>query len=379
MGTIEAPGLPAVRLAPLRRASSGLQALSPTRTWSTSSAATCSIQQGAQPVGRDAAARLPAAQIHRPHAFQCRAGADRPARRRRTRARRVRQARRPGALTSCRALRSPRSASEVSARPSRCRGVDPAEARHLLDGRHGGRSLRAHDRPGDAWPSSGWPRRNAQDLPRRHACPRRDRRPPPTSRQSCAAFSRCRRQSGGREASAALRLRVPHQPGDPRLSSNGKRDRALQPAGTGDARPRDPHQEPAAGRAGARGRQARRPSRPGRSRAALDTFIGRLPRLFRASQCAPAADRQDRARPDAARRAGAGARPVRAGQVVEGRQDRRRPRRDHGRAVVADAERLGTYAVHSPSPTSSISSTGRSSRPSSAPRPRSRWRDASSS
>ena len=37
----------------------------------------------AQSVGRDAAARLPAAQVHRPHPFQRRAGADRPARRRR--------------------------------------------------------------------------------------------------------------------------------------------------------------------------------------------------------------------------------------------------------------------------------------------------------
>ena len=55
-------------------------------------------RQVAQPVGRDAAARLPAAQVHRPHAFQRRAVAHRPARRRGTGARRVRQARGAGAL-----------------------------------------------------------------------------------------------------------------------------------------------------------------------------------------------------------------------------------------------------------------------------------------
>ena len=55
-------------------------------------------QQVAQPVGRDAAARLPAAQVHRPHPFQRRAGADRPARRRGARGRPLRQARGAGAL-----------------------------------------------------------------------------------------------------------------------------------------------------------------------------------------------------------------------------------------------------------------------------------------
>src|SRR5207302_1316306 len=56
---------------------------------------------------------------------------------------------------------------------------------------------------------------------------------------------------------AALRIRVPHQPGHPGLRRR-QGDRALQPAGPGDARPRDPHQEPAVRDACPRGRQARR-------------------------------------------------------------------------------------------------------------------------
>ena len=59
MGDIEPQGLPAVRLAPLR-ALRAAATRSATRTWSTCSASTCSTRR-AQPVGRDAAACLPAA------------------------------------------------------------------------------------------------------------------------------------------------------------------------------------------------------------------------------------------------------------------------------------------------------------------------------
>ena len=81
--------------------------------------------------------------------------------------------------------------------------------------------------------------------------------------------------------------------------------------------------------------------------------------------------------PDAARRAGAGAGPVRRRQHREGRQDRRRPRRDDGRGG-APTPSDSAHTSRSPSPTCSTWSTGRSSRPSSASRPRSRWRAASS-
>ena len=66
------------------------------------------------------------------------------------------------------------------------------------------------------------------------------------------------------------------------------------------------------------------------AKAALDKFVADYHAYFAAPQRAADAE-QDRARPDAARRAGAGTRPVRRRQHVEGRQDRGRPRRDHGR------------------------------------------------
>ena len=164
-------------------------------------------QQVAQSVGRDAAARLPAAQVHRPHPFQRRAGADRPARRRGAGGRRLRQARRPGALRHA-GLRARQEDQRGLARQSRRRGADPAEARHLLDGRHGGRGLCAHDRPGDAGGEAAG-QGDAQDLPRRVAA-REDRgggrRRADPARVDLAA-GQGRRSRGG----AALRLRVPHQ------------------------------------------------------------------------------------------------------------------------------------------------------------------------
>ncbi len=84
------PGLPAVRLAPLRR----LRALD---TLSDEDMVTFQRinlldPSSPNPIGRNAAARLPAAQIHRPHPFHRRAGADRPAGRRGHRARALRHA-----------------------------------------------------------------------------------------------------------------------------------------------------------------------------------------------------------------------------------------------------------------------------------------------
>ena len=205
MGTIEAPGLPAVRLAPLGEPARPAGALR--RGHGQRPALQPSGQQGAQPVGRDAAARLPAAQVHRPHAFQRRAGADRPARRRGAGARRVRQARGAGALHHA-GLRARQESQRGLARPSRRRRADPAEARHLLDGRHGGRSLCPHDRSGDAGREA--PRQgDAQDLPRRRPCPGRSRRRP-RWRRSCAGCCRCRqRRAAARRRSASCSSSAP--------------------------------------------------------------------------------------------------------------------------------------------------------------------------
>ena len=63
-------------------------------------------------------------------------------------------------------------------------------------------------------------------------------------------------KDGGREAAQRFVFEFRTNPGDPRLCRR-QGDRPLQPAGPGDARPCDPHQGRAAGRAGARGRQAR--------------------------------------------------------------------------------------------------------------------------
>ena len=90
MGDIEPPGLPAVKLAPLRR----LLALRQTvrRGHGQLSADQSARFVGAQSVGRDAAARVPAAQIRRSHAFDRGARAHRSARRRGDGARHVRLA-----------------------------------------------------------------------------------------------------------------------------------------------------------------------------------------------------------------------------------------------------------------------------------------------
>lgn len=87
-------------------------------------------QQGAQPVGRDAAARFPAAQIHRPHPFQRGARADRPARRRGTGRRSLRQARGAGALCHAGLCAGQEDGRDRQGQ-SRRRRPDPAEARHL--------------------------------------------------------------------------------------------------------------------------------------------------------------------------------------------------------------------------------------------------------
>ena len=183
MGTIEAPGLPAVRLAPLQRAARAAGAVA-TRTWSTSSAATCSTAKSPNPsVETLLHAFLPHKFIDHTHSNAVLALTDQP----------------DGEALAAdvygkRAALVPyvmpgfalaKKCSEVGAGQSRRRGPDPAEARHLLDGRDGRGSLRPHDRPGDHGRAAARPG-DAQDLPGRRRCraTARDRRP--RSRRSCA-------------------------------------------------------------------------------------------------------------------------------------------------------------------------------------------------
>ena len=76
----------------------------------------------AQPVGRDAAARLPAAQVHRPHARDRGAEPRRPARRRGALRRALRRAARASCPTSCRASCSRRRRRRSSRTTRRSRG-----------------------------------------------------------------------------------------------------------------------------------------------------------------------------------------------------------------------------------------------------------------
>ena len=75
----------------------------------------------AEPVGRDAAARLPAAQIHRPHARDRGAEPRRPARRRRALRRSLRRRGSASCPTSCRASCSPRRRPKSSRKIRRSR------------------------------------------------------------------------------------------------------------------------------------------------------------------------------------------------------------------------------------------------------------------
>jgi len=136
-------------------------------------------QQGAEPVGRDSAARLPAAQVHRSHAFQ-RGGwhsPTSPTARKLARATCSARARR-WCPTSCRAFALAR---ERPARWSRANpdveGLVLLKHGHLLDGRHGRRGLCPHDRSGDLGGEASRQGPRARSSPA-SACPRRWRRRP---------------------------------------------------------------------------------------------------------------------------------------------------------------------------------------------------------
>ena len=140
----------------------------------------------------------------------------------------------------------------------------------------------------------------------------------------------------------------------------GRRSRRHQPARRGDAGPYHSHQEQAAGGAGAGCGQARRlqgcGARRGRS-------IHRRLRCDVRARERPRRRRQDQARPDAAAGAGAGRRPVRRRRHAQGCRHRRRSRRDGGQG---HHRRRGDRPLRGAArePTCSTSNTGAWSRPS---------------
>ena len=134
MGTIEAPGLPAVRLAPLRELQ-GLQALSDEDMVNVQRANLLDSKAPNPSVETLLHAFLPHKFIDHTHSNAVLALTDQPD-----------GAELAADLYGKRAALVPyvmpgfalaKKAAEVARGQSRCRGADPAEARHLLDGRHG--------------------------------------------------------------------------------------------------------------------------------------------------------------------------------------------------------------------------------------------------
>ena len=105
---------------------------------------------GAQPLGRDAAARLPAAQIRRPHPFDRRARADRPARTAKRCAARSMAAGVGFVPYIMPGFGLAKAAAEVFDADPEVEGLILRQARHLHLRRQRARGLRAHDRDGDA-------------------------------------------------------------------------------------------------------------------------------------------------------------------------------------------------------------------------------------
>ena len=144
---------------------------------------------GAQSVGRDAAARLRAAQVRRPHPRDRDPEPHRPAGRREDLRRGVRRPHGHRALHHAGLRAGEEIRRGVRGEPRR-RRPDPAQARHLHLRRERARGLRAHDRDGDARRSAAAAEPQVRVRHRAAAAARgRARRP---SRRSCAAPAACR-------------------------------------------------------------------------------------------------------------------------------------------------------------------------------------------
>ena len=270
MGVIEPQGLPAVKMGALLKA----RALAKPRRRGHGGAAAGEPHRPvlAQPVGRDAAARLPAAQIRRPHPF------DRDPRHRRPGGQQGADARRCSATrwatcpTSCRASTSPRRRPMSSTHDPDRRRPDPRQARHLHLRRRRQAGLRPHDPLCERRRGLRRQERQAAAGQGRAAGKARDAR---LHRADAA------RRGGGVARRRPLRShdqRLPHLGCDRRFHQLG-RDCRLCRARRVDARSVDPHQDRTDGGAGARCRQGRRLQ--GRHQEPCRRLRQRLSRLFR--------------------------------------------------------------------------------------------------
>ena len=324
MAAIEPAGMPAVRLDRLRklRARAALSDEDMVRV----QRANLLDPDGAQSVGRDAAACLSAAQVRRPHPRHRGPEPGRPAGRRSDLRRAVSTAASASCPTSCRASRSPRRAAEVFEPTPGGRGPDPAQARHLHLRRKCARSLRAHDRTGDAR------RRAAARQPQGGVRDRRNCRsrwrPPSRSRRSCAApaASRTRRPKA---PGARLDPGIPQRATASSISSTATELARYSQAGvvTPDHTIRTKNWPLIV--AAPASRQARGIQRNG-TREAVADFVAHYKDYF-ARNNARVRRHQDHARSAAARGAGAGPRTVRPRPLEKGCAHRRRSRRGRGR------------------------------------------------
>ena len=178
----------------------------------------------AQPVGRDAAARLPAAQIRRPHPRDRGAEPDRPARRRsdlRARSMAAASGIVPYVHAGLRARQGGRR--RCSTRNPKVEGLILHKHGIFTFGDERARSLRAHDRAGHAAPRSGW-----RAIARR--CSSTAQLPQAVApRADVAPLMRGAVQPQGREGRrrvAAADPRFPHDAGACSISSMAPRSRA---------------------------------------------------------------------------------------------------------------------------------------------------------
>ena len=248
MAAIEPAGLPAVRLAPLRRLA-GLDALGDEEMVGVLRGNLLDAGAPNPSIETLLHAFLPQKFVDHTHA-QRRPRAHRPARRRRDLRHRLRRPRRRGALRHVGIRAGQADPRGAGGRPGR-RGSDPDQARRLHGRRNGQGLLRSHDRGGFGGRG---PHRQGPgarySLPR---CPGRSPRPG-TWRRSCAALpqSPWTPASAGSPVSSSTFASV-------RGSWNTSAERTCADTasrGRRRPRPRRPHQAQAPRRAGARSGQA---------------------------------------------------------------------------------------------------------------------------
>ena len=190
-------------------------------------------------------------------------------------------------------------------------GAHSRQARHLQLRRERQGILRAHDRTGQ-------PRRGAAEEEPQGGVQIGATAAAGAAKRRRGAFHPRRMQPERRRRrrrAPAHDSRIPIERRDPEFHQ-WRRVEALRRLGGDHAGLHDPHQEPAADRADAAGRQARRlQARGSRRRRGL---YRQLQAVFRPSQCA-LRRRQEDGRSPAPHRAGAGARPLRARPLGQGR------------------------------------------------------------